>query len=128
MAETVIACDRGRIVIDGSTLRVTKLHRSIREANSEDGGDWHDLEGETRESAEGLIDSLPELLELFYKNIALAAAGKAKLVSPGDEGRNAVELANAIILSSALREEVKFPVNRADYDRFITAKIRPNEG
>ena len=127
VAETVIACDRGRIVINDSALRVTRLHRSIREATSADGGDWHDIESETQEFGGGLIESIPALLEPFYKNIALAAAGKAQLVCPGEEGRNAVELANAIILSSALREEVKFPVCRADYDQFITTKVSTAE-
>jgi predicted dehydrogenase len=127
VAQTVIACDRGRIVIEGGALRVTRLRRSIREATRTEANYWNDIEGETQELGGALVSSIPELLGLFYENIALAAAGKAKLVCPGDEGRNAVELANAIILSSALRQEVKFPVSRADYDQFISAKIRPNE-
>ena len=127
VAQTVITCDRGRMVIEGGALRVTRLRRSIREATRSEANYWSDIEGETQELGGGLVGSIPELLGLFYENIALTAAGKAKLVCPGNEGINAVELANAIILSSALGQEVSFPVSRADYDQFISAKIRPNE-
>jgi dTDP-4-amino-4,6-dideoxygalactose transaminase/predicted dehydrogenase len=125
VAQMVIACDRGRIVIEDGVLRVTKLRRSIREATGMDARYWGDIESETQEFGERLVGSITELLGLFYENIALAAAGKAKLVCPGAEGRNAVELANAIILSSNLRQEVSFPVNRADYDHLIATKIQP---
>lgn len=122
-AQTVIVCDRGRIAIEDGVLRVTKLHRSIREATRTDTGDVHDIRGETREFGGGLVDSIPELLTPFYENIALAAAGKATLVCPGAEARNAVELANAIVLSSALGQTVRLPLNRSEYGQFITDKV-----
>ena len=104
------------------------LRRSIRKVTLSDAGQWDEIEGETQELGGAPVGSISELLGLFY-NIALAVAGKAKLVYPlGANGHNAVQLANPIILISALRQEVRFPVSRADYDQFISAKIRPDEG
>jgi dTDP-4-amino-4,6-dideoxygalactose transaminase/predicted dehydrogenase len=123
VARTVIACDRGRMVIERGALHVTRLRRSICEATRTEGNQINEIEGETRDFGGALVDSIPELLELFYENVGLAAAGKAKLVCPGEEGRNAVELANAIILSSFRGEEVDLPLNRVDYDQFVSFKI-----
>jgi len=123
VTRTVIACDKGRIVIENGAIRITRLRRSIREATDKDARYWGEIKSETRELGGGLVSSIPELLNLFYENVALAAAGKARLACPGHEGRNCVELANAITLSSGLGREVSFPLNRADYDQFIGAKI-----
>jgi predicted dehydrogenase len=123
VAETVIACDRGRIVIDQGMLRVTRLNRSIREATRTDSRPWGDIAGGTQELAGGLVSSIPKLLEPFYENFALAAEGKASLVCPGEQGRDAVELANAILLSSALGQEVGLPLDRAAYEQFIESKL-----
>ena len=123
VAQTVIVCDRGRLVIENGVLRVTRLRRSIREATTADARYMGDIDGRTQELSGGLIGSIEELLDLFYENVALAAAGKAALVCPGAEGRNAVELANAMILSSAQGCEVRLPLDRAAYEQLIAAKI-----
>jgi len=123
VSQTIIICDRGRIVVEAGALRVTRLRRSIREITRTDPNFWSTIDGETQETTNGLIGSIPELLGFFYDNFAQAVEGKAKLSCSGDEGRNAVELANAITLSSALGREVKIPLNRSDYDGFIKAKI-----
>ena len=124
VSQTVIACDRGRIVIEKGVLRVTRLRRSISEATRTDPRFWGADEGETQEFAASVVSSITELLDLFYRNVALSVANKAKLVCPGEEGRNAVELANAIILSSALGREVTLPIDRAAYAEFIAGKVR----
>jgi len=56
-------------------------------------------------------------------NFALAAAGETILMCPAIEGRNAVELANAAILSSSLGQEVTLPLVRSHYEHFINAKL-----
>jgi len=66
---------------------------------------------------------LLSLLLEFYSNFADPLAGRSCLVSPGREGRDAVELANAIILSSAERREVDLPLDRASYSSFIASKL-----
>jgi dTDP-4-amino-4,6-dideoxygalactose transaminase/predicted dehydrogenase len=124
VAETVIACDRGQIVIDNGALRVTRLGRSIREATRTDPQFWGDLGGATQELGTGALGTIPELLGQFYENFALAADGRADLVCPGEQGRDAVELANAILLSSELGQEVRLPLDRAAYDKFMANKLK----
>ena len=125
VAETVIACDRGRLAIRNGLLQVTQLNQSIKEATRVDSRYWGDIPGVTREVGGALVGSIPELLSLFYENFALAVTGTANLVSPGAEGINAVEIANGIILSSMSGREVHFPVNRAAYDELIEELSAP---
>jgi dTDP-4-amino-4,6-dideoxygalactose transaminase/predicted dehydrogenase len=119
VAQTVIACDRGRIVIEGGAMRVTRLSQSIRQATRADSRYWGDIDSQTRESGGGLVSSIPQLLSLFYENLALAVVGKAELISPGSEGIYAVEIANGIILSSMSGREIHFPIDRALYDELM---------
>jgi predicted dehydrogenase len=44
------------------------------------------------------------------------------LLSPGEEGIRALELANAIWLSAHLKKPVQLPLNRQAYDRFLAMK------
>ena len=44
---------------------------------------------------------------------------EAALLAPGEEGINAVELINGLILSSKSGKPVTFPVPRAEYDSLI---------
>jgi hypothetical protein len=60
----------------------------------------------------------------MYQNIALAIAGRQTLLISAPEAANAVELANAIRLSSADGRSIDLPIDRNDYDAFISAKIR----
>jgi hypothetical protein len=49
--------------------------------------------------------------------------GKSRLICPGEEARDAVELANAIVLSSNERRELELPLDRSGYAAFIEKKI-----
>ena len=122
VVQTTIACDKGRIVLDHGVARVTRLCRSIREATISDRRYWGEIAGETQELGGGL-SSIPALLAEFYKNFALATVGETKLMCPADEGRNAVELANAATLSSSLGHEVALPLVRSHYENFINGKL-----
>jgi dTDP-4-amino-4,6-dideoxygalactose transaminase/predicted dehydrogenase len=123
VSRTEIACDRGRILIENGRVRVQKLNRSIREATSTDSRPWGELESESREIPGDLVNSFEQLLAAFYDNFAQAVNGTNKLVSPGQEALGAVELANAMILSSAQRCEVHLPLDRGEYERFISEKL-----
>ncbi|HEY6329148.1 MAG TPA: DegT/DnrJ/EryC1/StrS family aminotransferase [Blastocatellia bacterium] len=118
VAETVIACDKGRLTIEDGILRVTRLSKAISQATRSESRYWGDIQGETRKMG-GSLSSMHQLLGLFYENFALTTAGRAELLCPGVEGINAVEIANAMILSSMNRREVRFPVNRPAYDELI---------
>ena len=116
IARTVISCDRGRVTIENGKLQVTKLRNSIRERTAHDTQLMGDLENETR------TVQLPEsgdVLSAFYDDFVSAVHGDGSLTCPGHEGRDAVELANAMLLSSAIGTGVRLPLDRQQYSDFI---------
>jgi dTDP-4-amino-4,6-dideoxygalactose transaminase/predicted dehydrogenase len=119
-SRTVVSCDRGRVVIENNRLWVTRLRQSIREATAIDPRFWGEVEGETREIA---LRPGPNPLTTFYKNFLQAAGGKGQLVSPGEEGRHAVELANAMLLSSSRAAPVTLPLDALEYSQFMAEKL-----
>ena len=116
VARTVICCDRGRITIENGKLFVTKLRSSIRERTVNDTQLMGELESETREIH---LPPPENALAVFYADFASAVAGDAELTCRGEEGRDVVELANAMVLSSIRGEVVNLPIKRGDYARFI---------
>jgi len=120
ISQTTISCDRGRIQIDNGRLRIVKLSRSIREATANDNRHWGELASETREIAASPSD---QLLSDFYSNLAQALNGSTALVCPGPSARDAVELANAFLLSTHTGTPVKLPLDRAAYEAFMAGKL-----
>ncbi len=117
IARTVISCDQGRISIDNGKLFVTRLRQSIRERTANDPQLMGDLESDTREI---YLPPAENALAVFYSDFASAVNGDAQLTCRGEEGRDVVELANAIVLSSMRREAVNLPLKRGDYAQFIS--------
>ena len=116
MSSTVIACDRGRLTIENGKLQITRLRDSIRERTAHDIQLMGALENDTRTL------QLPDhgnALSAFYDDFVSAVHGKGRLTCPGDEGRNAVELANAMLLSSAEGTAVRLPLDRQKYSEFM---------
>jgi dTDP-4-amino-4,6-dideoxygalactose transaminase/predicted dehydrogenase len=116
ISRTVISCDRGRITIENGKVSVSRLRDSIIERTAKDSRLMGNLESDTRElqlPAEG------DMLAVFYDDFAAAANGSGALTCPGAEGRNAVELANAMILSSTRGEAVSLPLDREGYSQLI---------
>jgi predicted dehydrogenase len=122
IARTVISCDRGRITIDNGKLFVTRLRSSIRESTAHDTQLMGELESETREIQLGAGESA---LTVFYEDLVAALNGNGELTCRGEEGRDAVELANAIVLSSVRSEAVELPLKRGDYAEFIEKMTAP---
>jgi predicted dehydrogenase/dTDP-4-amino-4,6-dideoxygalactose transaminase len=127
-SRTVICCDRGRIAIENGRLHVTRLKESLQERTATETREWAAMESETREVHLSHLGSLDALLAAYYDNFAAAVAGTAAVLCPGSEGRNSVELANAIILSSARGASVSLPLDRAEYTRFIEKRIAQGSG
>ena len=116
ISRTVISCDRGRITIENGKVSVSRLRDSISERTTNDKRLMGNLESDTRDinlPADG------NMLALFYDDFAAAEQGNATLTCPGAEGRNAVELANAMILSSVRGEAITLPLNREDYSQLV---------
>jgi len=57
--------------------------------------------------------------EAVYRNLAAAIAGEEPLLASAAEATAALELANAIILSSAIGAEVALPLDRAAYGALL---------
>ena len=116
ISRMVLCCDRGRITVENGKVQVTKLRDSIRERTANDAQSMGALESETR------TINLPtdgDVLSVFYDDFLAAVHGSGHLTCPGDEGRNAVELANAMLLSSAQGSAVSLPLDRQQYSEFI---------
>jgi predicted dehydrogenase len=122
MSRTLIACDRGRILIENGHVRVSRLRESIRERTAATTHLMGDIECDTRDTGATPITSVSVLLSRFYENFALAIAGKQPLLVTPEQAAASVELANAILLSAARGETVSLPVKRKDYDAFLAAK------
>ena len=54
-----------------------------------------------------------------YRNFYTAITGGAPIGADGESPRMSLELANAIILSSKTRSEVRLPVDRAQYHELL---------
>ena len=65
--------------------------------------------------------------EHVYRNLVRAVNGDEPLIAPGDEAIVSLELANAIIYSSQLGEEVHLPLNRAAYGRLLDSLRQTSE-
>jgi len=120
ISQTTIACDGGRIQIENGRMRISKLNESIRHATANDQRYWGDIAFSSREIPGGATD---DLLLAFYANFAQSVNEPAKLVCPGIAARDAVELANSFILSSARNAPVRLPLDRAAYEEFMTEKV-----
>ncbi|HEU4766422.1 MAG TPA: Gfo/Idh/MocA family oxidoreductase, partial [Pyrinomonadaceae bacterium] len=116
IARTVLCCDRGRITIEGGKVQITKLRDSIRERTANDTQLMGDLANETRTIE---LPSGGDVLSAFYDDFVAAVHGTGELTCPGHEGRNAVELANAMLLSSAQGTSVSLPLDRQQYSEFM---------
>lgn len=116
ISRMVLCCDRGRITVENGKVQVTKLRDSIRERTANDTQLMGALESETR------TVNLPtdgDVLGVFYDDFVAAVDGTGSLTCPGYEGRNAVELANAMLLSSAQGSSVSLPLDRQQYAEFM---------
>ncbi|HEX6717751.1 MAG TPA: DegT/DnrJ/EryC1/StrS family aminotransferase [Pyrinomonadaceae bacterium] len=116
ISRTVISCDRGRVAIENGKVQITRLRDSIRERTAHSDQLMGDLENDTRTIQ---IPATGDVLSVFYEDFVSAVHGDGTLTCPGDEGRNAVELANAMLLSSAHRTAVQLPLDRQAYEDFM---------
>ena len=120
ISRVVLSCDRGRVTIENGTVYITKLRDSIRERTAHDTQLMGDLENDTFTIQ---LPSGGDLLSVFYDDFLAAVHGTGRLTCPGVEGRDAVELANAMLLSSALGTAVQLPLDRRQYDAFMEKRL-----
>ncbi len=113
-----ICGDRGKIVLHGNSLKHFSIDTSLREFTFDNREMWA-----SPKSAEVPVE-LPPAHEFkdhsaITQNFARAILYGEPLIAPGEEGLNAVEMINGLILSSKTGQSVSLPVDRAAYDHLI---------
>ncbi len=115
-----ICGDKGKIIVENGQPRLFKLEQAVRDHCTNATEMWSSPKAE-----EVPVDFVADggrhidITGNFCRNIL---SGEP-LMAPGDEGLLAVELINAIILSSKTGKPVDLPVDRAAYDRQL-AKLK----
>src|ERR1051325_6207018 len=108
--------DRGKIVMHGSSLRLFELKPSIRTHSRESTEMWSSPQVE-EVSLE--VPATGGVHTDITRNFCRAILYDEPLIAPGEAGLNAVELINAIILSSQTGKTANIPEERGAYDRLI---------
>ena len=113
-----ICGDKGKIVLHGSDLKVFTIDKSIKEFTFESEEVWA---GPQCEPYPVELQPKGEIKDHGYvtQNFARAILFGEPLLSPGEDGLNAVELINSMILSSKTGKSVSIPVDRPKYDALI---------
>lgn len=122
MSRLLITCDRGLVTMDNGCVRVTRLRGSLRQHTAEASLGSPELAGGGREYESAPVDD-PGLLARTYENFALAVAGLQPLMVTAAEAVQAVEVANAGLMSSATGEVISLPVDRAACAAFFAKRI-----
>jgi predicted dehydrogenase len=112
-----ICGDQGKLVLEGAELKFWEVTPGIRTHSRAAKGMWGKLE--TKEVSVPLPPGEGHHADIT-RNFCRAILAGEPLIAPGAEGLNAVEIINAIILSSRTGRTVDLPVDRAAYDRLLT--------
>jgi predicted dehydrogenase len=113
-----ICGDRGKLLLHGSTLKVYAADPPIRDFTHNSTEMWSAPEAK-EVPVEIPADNGMKGHAVITQNLARAILYGEPLISPGEEGLNAVELINGIILSGKTGKTVSVPVNRVEYDKLI---------
>jgi len=116
--EFVLVGERGRLEIQGGRLRLYRMAKSLREEllhsphGTRPAGAWEDVPVEPAEPERtGHIEVLRQFVRAIREG--------APLVATGEDGRRALELANAMLLAGYRNQVVDIPVDRAAYDTLL---------
>jgi predicted dehydrogenase len=113
--------DHGKLVLQGKSLRLYRMPQTIDDAIST-GATWGKPEG-TWEDIE--VSAEPGGHARVVAQFARAIRLGEPLIADGEDGRNALELANAILLSGYRNQAVNLPLDRAEYDAFLESMRAP---
>jgi len=111
-----ICGDKGKILLDDSGIKYWKITPPIHQFTKETKDMWSAPEAKQVEVKLG--KSVPDHTSVI-RNFCRSILSGEPLVTPGAEGIHSLELANAIILSSYQKKQVKLPVNGRAYDELI---------
>ena len=110
-----LAGESGKLVIAGDKLRLYRFAKSLPE-EIDNGPMWGKCEGEWQEiSYTPAPQSHAAVIAQFGRAVKLGEP----LVATGEDGRRALELANAFLLSGNRQRSVPLPLDRDEYDTFL---------
>ncbi|MBN1445808.1 MAG: Gfo/Idh/MocA family oxidoreductase [Candidatus Omnitrophica bacterium] len=123
-----IVGDKGKVIANGTDITLYRYSVPVSKFTHQSKVMWASLD--VKEEKVKLDKDVPGHKEIM-RNFAMAIHKKEKLISPGQEGLNAVEFFNACILSGAKNKPVKIPVNRSEYNSLMkglikTSKVKKN--
>jgi predicted dehydrogenase len=115
-----IVGDRGKIVVENEKLTFYRLTQSEREFNATFTGGFGEpecwkIDIPVKSEHAGHVSILQNWIDKIVKDVPLLA--------PGEEGVKALEISNAIYLSSWLNETVEFPIDPDLYYEKLQEKI-----
>ncbi len=113
-----ICGDRGKIVLHGNVLKHYAIERSLREFTSANKEMWASpkaTEVPVELPPAGACKDHSAITQNFARSILYGEP----LIAPGEDGLNAVELIDGIILSGKTGKTVSVPVDRDAYDKLI---------
>ncbi|MCZ7647963.1 MAG: Gfo/Idh/MocA family oxidoreductase [Planctomycetota bacterium] len=117
-----ISGDLGKLILEGGSLKFARLKQDLRKftattkkAWSQPDVEWEDVKLPEAAGAQGHV-------AVYHDFLRAIRTGKPPAVT-GEDGRNSVELANAMILSSFTGKPVKVPVNRKAYEALMRKLI-----
>ena len=113
-----ICGDRGKIVLHGNSLQHFSIDGSVRVFTTANTQMWGNPTV-TETPVELPPVPVPGGHGAITQNFARAILHGDPLIAPGEEGLNAVELIDGIILSGKRGKTVSLPVDRAEYDGLI---------
>lgn len=113
-----ICGDRGKLMLQGSTIRVWQNKQPIREHSRTAKEMWGSP------GSEEITLDIPAgdgKHQEITRNFCRAILYGEPLIAPGAEGIWAVELINALIMAGKTGKPVDLPVNRARYERLLAS-------
>lgn len=121
-----IAGDKGKLILEGDKLRFARLKEDLRHFTATTDKKWSQPEAAWEEVALGEpgVQGHTRVFHDFHR----ALDTKSPPAVTGEDARNSLELANAMILSSQTGKPVKLPVNRGAYDALMKKLIASSIG
>jgi predicted dehydrogenase len=118
--EFLFAGERGRLIVAERQLRHYRMERTLDEElrtaphGSKPAGEWADI------AVEPAPPGQSGHIALLRQFAAAVRSGREEdLVADGEDGRNALELGNAMLMAAFRDRSVDLPIDRAAYDALL---------
>ena len=112
---------RGSILMDGTTVTVTRFYTDIEEYAREAQVTSTQELSETTETYE--FEGFDSAYQIMLQNFADAVLTGAALIAPGEDGSKTLSLVNAAYLSAWQGRKVALPVDMDVYNKLLQEKI-----